>query len=345
MEFEVGGRFIGENHPPIVIADIGINHEGSLDTAIGMADAAINAGAEIIKHQTHIPEEEMSEEAKSVIPPHTTESIYEIINRCALDEEDERALMRHVEKRGGIFISTPFSIAAIDRLVRFGVPAFKIGSGECNNYPMIEYVAQFGKPIILSTGMNSLDTIRPSVEIMRRFRVPFALLHCTNLYPTPPHLVRLNAMTKMKDAFPDALIGLSDHTTSNYTCLGAVALGASVLERHFTDSMTRKGPDIVCSMDPLALADLIEGSRIIYSARGGDKHPVVEEEGTMNFAFASIVACRDILEGDFFTKENLSLKRPGDGDFLASDYPQLLGKKSKSMIPQGHRICRQDVGF
>jgi len=342
-EFQIRGRKIGDVHPPVVIAEIGINHEGSLETAISMADAAIDAGAEIIKHQTHIVEDEMSDHAKSVVPGHTVESIYEIMARCALPEEQERQLMEHVHKRGAIFISTPFSRAAVDRLVKFDVPAFKIGSGECNNYPLIKYIARFGKPVILSTGMNSIETVRPSVEILRKAKIPYALLHCTNVYPTPPELVRLGAMNKLKKAFPDAVIGLSDHTTSNYTCLGAVALGASILERHFTDRMDRPGPDMACSMDPVALSDLIKGSKIIFAARGGEKTPVKAEEPTIAFAFASVVAIKDIAPGQFLSEENIWLKRPGGGDFVAFDYEMLLGKKALVEIQRGSQIRRADI--
>ncbi len=342
-ELRIQGRIIGDNHPPVVIADIGINHEGSLETAISMVDAAIDAGAEIIKHQTHIVEDEMSDEAKSVIPGHTVESIYEIMARCALSEIQERHLMKHVQKRGAIFISTPFSRAAVDRLVEFNVPAFKIGSGECNNYPLINYISRFGKPIIVSTGMNSIETVRPSVGILRNAQVPYALLHCTNIYPTPPELVRLGAMNKLKEAFPDAVIGLSDHTTSNYTCLGATALGASILERHFTDRMDRPGPDIVCSMNPAALTDLIKGSKTIFAARGGEKGPVEEEAPTIAFAFASVVAIHDIAPGQLLSEENLWLKRPGSGDFTGLDYEMLLGKKALVEIRRGSQIKRTDI--
>ena len=158
-EFEIHGRPIGVNEPPLVIAEIGINHGGSLKSAIVIADAAIDAGAEVIKHQTHIVNDEMSDEAKSVVPTHTKENIFDIMANCALSKEDELELMRHVNGRGCIFISTPFSRAAVNRLVDFGVPAFKIGSGECNNYPLIQHIAQFGKPVIMSTGMNSIETV------------------------------------------------------------------------------------------------------------------------------------------------------------------------------------------
>lgn len=340
-EMKIGNRLIGDAHPPVVIAEIGINHGGSLDVAIQMADAAINAGGEIIKHQTHVIEDEMSEEARAVIPGNADVSIYDIMEQCALSEEDERALMQHVGSRGAIFISTPFSRAAAERLRRFDVPGIKIGSGECNNYPLIRHIAKLGKPVIISTGMNTVESVRPSVEILRAAQVPYALLHCTNVYPTPPELVRLGAMEKLREAFPDAVIGLSDHTTSNYTCLGAVALGASILERHFTDSMEREGPDIVCSMDPGALSDLIAGSRTIFAARGGDKGPVDAEAPTIAFAFASVVAIRDIMPGDVLSEENIWVKRPGGGDFGVLDYDVLLGKTARSMIKRGYQIKRE----
>ncbi len=341
--FNIGHRRIGDDHPPIVIAEIGINHEGSLDLAIEMADSAINAGAEIVKHQTHVVEDEMSDEARSVIPGNADVSIYEIMERCALSESDEFKLMRHIQSRKCLFISTPFSRAAAERLKRFDVPAIKIGSGECNNYPLIRHIAEFGKPVILSTGMNTVESVRPSVEILRRRNIPFALLHCTNVYPTPPELVRLRAMTTLRNAFPDAVIGLSDHTTGNYTCLGAVALGASILERHFTDRMDRPGPDIACSMDPTAMAQLIEGSRVIHAARGDTKGPVAAEAPTIAFAFASVVAIKDIAPGETLTKENIWVKRPGGGDFGVNDFERLLGVKAIKPITKGRQIQKSQL--
>lgn len=341
--FCIGSRWIGDDYPPIVIAEIGINHEGSLDLGIAMADAAIDAGAEIVKHQTHVVEDEMSDEAKSVIPGNADVSIYEIISRCALSENDERQLMDHVQSRGAIFLSTPFSRAAAERLRRFNVAAVKIGSGECNNYPLVRHIARMGKPIILSTGMNTLESVRPSVEIIRAANVPYALLHCTNIYPTPPSLVRLGAIAELRAAFPDAVIGLSDHTISNDTCLGAVALGASILERHFTDRMDRPGPDVVCSMDPAALSALIRGSNIIFSARGGGKGPVDAEAPTIAFAFASVVATRDIQVGEELTEQNIWVKRPGGGDFGVNDYDHLIGRRAAAPIQRGRQIRREQV--
>ncbi len=342
-EFFIEDRLIGDNHPPVVIAEIGINHNGSLKIAIEMADAAIEAGAEIIKHQTHIIDDEMSLEAKNVIPGNADQSIYEIMSQCSLSEDDEFKLMQHVRKQGSIFISTPFSRAAVDRLVRFNIPAFKIGSGECNNYPLIKYISKFGKPVIVSTGMNSLKSIKPTVDILRQAKIPFALLHCTNIYPTPSNLVRLGAIQTLKNSFPDAIVGLSDHTTSNYTCLGAVALGASILERHFTDSMTRIGPDIVCSMDPKSLSDLIMGANTIFEARGFIKEPIKEENPTIAFAFASVVAIKDIEIGETLDEKNIWVKRPGGGDFSADKYELLIGKKTIKKIKKGYQIAKSDI--
>ena len=345
MEFSIGDVFIGSNHPPVVVAEIGINHNGSLIEAKKIANLAITSGAKIIKHQTHIVEDEMSSEAKDIIPGNADISIYEIMQNCALSKEDEYSLMKYIQSKGAVFISTPFSRAAANRLEEFNVPAYKIGSGECNNYPLIKHVASFGKPIILSTGMNSIQSVKKTVEIIEKHKVPYALLHCTNIYPTPPEMVRLGAMQELMQEFPNAVVGLSDHTCSNYACLGAVALGASLLERHFTDSMDRKGPDIVCSMDPKALKDLIQGSLEIYKARGGSKRSIKAEAPTIAFAFASVVTIDEIKEGEKFSEENIWVKRPGTGDFLAIDYDNILGKTAKSNIPKGCQLKKSDVSF
>jgi N-acetylneuraminate synthase len=297
----------------------------------------------VVKHQTHIVEDEMSDEAKLVVPGNADVSIYEIMARCALSEADELKLMRHIESRGAIFLSTPFSRAAANRLAAFNVQAYKIGSGECNNYPLIRHIARAGKPVILSTGMNSIETVRPSVEILRTARVPFALLHCTNVYPTPPELVRLGGITRLREAFPDAVVGLSDHTVTNHACLGAVAVGASILERHFTDRMDRPGPDIVCSMDPRALRDLIDGSKRIFLARGGEKEAVLAENPTIAFAFASVVVVRDLAAGAVLTEVVIWLRRPGGGDFGASDFDGLVGTKLARSVARGRRLERADL--
>jgi len=329
---KICNRNIGKNYPPLVIVEIGINHEGSLETAFRMVDAAHTAGAEIIKHQTHVVEDEMSSEAKKVIPGNADISIYDIIDRCALNEEDEIKLKDYVESKRMIFISTPFSRAAADRLERMGVCAYKIGSGECNNYPLVEHIASFGKPMIVSTGMNDINSVRKTVNILEEYNVPYALLHTTNLYPTPSHLVRFGAMKELQKEFPNAVVGLSDHTTSNLACFGAVALGASILERHFTDSMDRAGPDIVNSMDPAALKELIDGSIELAKMRGGRKEAAKEEQVTIDFAFATVVSIANIKKGETLTEENIWVKRPGTGGIAAESYNDILGKIANKNI-------------
>ncbi|MCM0668637.1 N-acetylneuraminate synthase [Flavobacterium tyrosinilyticum] len=323
---EISGRKIGPDYPPLVIAEIGINHEGSLQVAKAMVDAAHRAGVEVVKHQTHIVEDEMSGAAKKVIPGNADVSIYEIMERCSLNESDELELKNYVESKGMIFISTPFSRAAAERLKNFDVPAYKIGSGECNNYPLLEHIASFGKPVILSTGMNTIESIRKAIAIFDKHKVPVALLHTTNLYPTPIHLVRFGAMIEMHNAFSDKVFGLSDHTLNNNACLGAVALGASILERHFTDHMQRTGPDIVCSMDEQATKELIISSNEIWQMRGGIKEPAKEEQVTIDFAFATVCTIASIKKGEVFTKENIWVKRPGTGKILAEHFDDLIGK-------------------
>jgi len=340
---QVAHRKIGRDFKPFVIAELGINHEGSLQTAFEMVDAAFEAGAECVKHQTHIVEDEMTAVAKKVVPGNAKESIYDIMARCALNEADETALKNYVENKGMIFISTPFSRAAADRLIKMEVPAFKIGSGECNNYPLIEYIANFGKPVILSTGMNTIESVKKAVAVFDKKNIPIALLHTTNLYPTPPHLVRLGAMVELANSFPDKVFGLSDHTTSNHACLAAVALGASVLERHFTDRMDRTGPDIVCSMDKKACADLIKGSKLIWQMRGGKKEPAKEEKVTIDFAFATVCTIKPIKKGEVFTEENIWVKRPGTGDILAEHFNDILGKKAASAIANDEQVKWNDI--
>ena len=171
-EIHLAHRRIGPAHAPLVIAEIGINHEGSLQTAKAMVDAAARTGVEVIKHQTHIVEDEMSVAAKRVVPGNADVSIYDIMARCALSETDEIALQQYVQSQGMIFISTPFSRAAADRLQRMNVPGFKIGSGECNNYPLLKHIASFGKPMILSTGMNTISSVAKAVEIFDRAGTP-----------------------------------------------------------------------------------------------------------------------------------------------------------------------------
>ena len=340
---EIAGRKIGLDYDPLVIAEIGINHNGSLEIAKKMVDAAARAGVELVKHQTHIVADEMTAAAKKVIPGHTKESIYEIMDSCSLNEEDEVELQKYTEEKGMIFISTPFSRAAANRLQKMNIPAYKIGSGECNNYPLLKHIASFGKPIILSTGMNTICSIQKAVAIFKEYDVPYALLHTTNVYPTPAQIVRLGALTEIQLAFPEIVVGLSDHTVSNHACLGAVVLGASILERHFTDTMGRSGPDIICSMDEMECAALIKESKLMKQMRGGKKGPVEEEKPTIDFAYATVVTIKEIKAGEKFTKDNIWVKRPGTGEILAENYENILEKEVVNNIPNDTFVCWKDI--
>lgn len=340
-EITIGNRKVGKNQPPLVIAEIGINHEGSFEKAIQMVDDAALAGCECAKFQSHVIEDEMI--PNNVIPGNAKESIWDIMKRCALTEDEEVRLKAYTESKGMIFMSTPFSRAAAVRLQKMNVLAFKIGSGECNNYPLIEHIAKYGKPVILSTGMNDLTSVGKSVDILHRHSIPYALMHCTSIYPTPYNKVRLGALEEIENAFPDAVTGLSDHSLSNYPCLGAVALGASILERHFTSDKTWPGPDVEISMDPAELKELITGSRAIFEARGGSKGILPDEAPTIAFAYSCVVSTRDIAKGETFTKDNIWVKRPGTGEIQAIDYESLLGKTATINIAINQQLRWKDI--
>ncbi len=340
---QINKRKIGPNYKPLIIVELGINHNGSLKKAKKFVDQAKKYGAEIIKHQTHIPEDEMTVEAKKIIPSHTNENIFDIIRKSSMSEDEEFKLMKYVESKNMIFISTPFSRQAVDRLVRFKVPAFKIGSGECNNYPLIEYIARHKKPVILSTGMNTIDSIKPSVKIFEKYKIPYALMHCTNVYPTPTKLIRLQAILELKKYFPKAILGLSDHSQTIYPSLGAISLGASIIEKHFVDKKSRVGPDISASMDGNELKLLLNASNEIFKAKGNYKGPVQEEKSTINFAFASLAATKNIKKYEKITKDNIFPKRPGTGDFKASSYYKVIGKRVKNNIKANTLLKRKDI--
>jgi N-acetylneuraminate synthase len=340
-KLRLGNRAIGPDHPPLVIAEIGINHEGEVGKAIRMVDDAFEAGCECVKFQCHIIEDEMI--PNDVIPGNASESIWDIMSRCALSEEEDIRIKEYVEAKGMIYLCTPFSRAAAERLEKMGVSAYKIGSGECNNYPLVQHIASYGKPVILSTGMNNVSSITPAVAILREAGVPFALMHCTSMYPTPYEKVRLGALQVLTEHFPDAVVGLSDHSIGNYTCFAAVALGASILEKHYTSDKTWPGPDIPISLDPRELKDLIDGARAIHLALGGTKDILREEQPTINFAYASVVSFRDIASGEACTKDNVWVKRPGIGEIKAVDFTKVLGKRAQRHIPKDTLLKWSDL--
>jgi sialic acid synthase SpsE len=340
-ELKIRNRLIGPEHTPLVIAEIGINHEGNFEKAIQMVDDAARAGCECVKFQCHVIDDEMI--PNSVVPGNAKETIWEIMSRCALPEADDVRLKNHVEDSGMIYLSTPFSRAAAERLEKMGVPAYKIGSGECNNYPLIRHIAAFGKPVILSTGMNDIRSVEPAVAILREADVPFALMHCTSMYPTPYDKVRLGALRDLAAAFPDAVLGLSDHSLGNYTCFAAVPLGAAILEKHFTSDRAWPGPDVPISVTPPELQQLVEGTKAIKAALGGHKTILADEKPTIDFAYACVVSIREIRAGDDLTENNIWVKRPGTGEIKAVDYERVLGKKARSNIAQNTQIKWTDL--
>jgi N-acetylneuraminate synthase len=331
-EIVIAGRPIGPDHPPLVIAEVGINHEGDVEKALALVDAAVAAGAEVVKFQCHITEKEM-------VPTDMTpgaisaERLWDIIKRCELTEAEERRVQSYCAKTGILYLSTPFSREAADRLQAMGVPAFKIGSGECNNLPLLDHIAKFGKPIILSTGMNDLASVRRSVAAIRRHGAPLALMHCTSMYPTPYDKVRLGAISELAREFPDCPVGLSDHSMNVWTCFGAVALGASILEKHFTISRAWPGPDTGISIEPDELKALIEGSHAVWQARGGAKTVLPEEQPVIDFAYATVVTIASVRKGEAFTRENVWVKRPGAGPIPATRLDDVLGRRARSDIP------------
>ncbi len=332
---------IGEDYEPLIIPEIGINHNGNLATAIKLIDSAKRAGAKIIKHQTHIAEDEMSNEAKRIKPGNSNKNIYSIIEKFSLSEEDEYKLLQYCKKKSIIFISTPFSFKAVDRLKKFKVPLFKIGSGEIFNFPLLEYICKYQKNLIISSGMASLEQLGKTVSFLKKRKVNFAILHTTNLYPTPNNLIRLGSISELRKKFKNNVIGLSDHSVGNYSSYGAIALGASIVEKHYTDSLKRKGPDISCSIDEKGLKELIKASKILFQQRFGKKNHLTQEQVTRNFAYASVVSSRKINKNEKLSKENLTVKRPGTGQFPANSLNKLFGKKAKKPIKKNIQIKRE----
>ena len=336
ISIKIGDRIIDNNHKPFVIAEIGINHDGNFDKAIEMVNDAHKSGAECVKFQCHIIEDEMIK--NDVIPGNAKESIWRIIKRSSLTLQKELKIKKYVESLGMIYLSTPFSRAAANRLEKMGVQAYKIGSGECNNYPLIEYIASFGKPIILSTGMNDIYSISLAVRIFEKYKTSYALLHCTSMYPTPYEKVRLNALLELENNFPNAVMGLSDHSIGNYTSFAAIALGACIIEKHFTSNKKWSGPDVPISLNPIELKDLIKGTEAIHKALKGKKEILKEEKSTIDFAYSCVVSIINIKKGEMFTKNNIWVKRPGTGEIKAKYFYDVIGKKAAVSIQKNKQI-------
>ena len=336
--FKINDTFtISDKNEPFIIAEAGINHDGEFKKAIELVDLAINSGASAIKFQTHITDKEMI--PTDMKPGNISEeSLWDIIDRCVLDNEQERSLFDYAKEKGILFFSTPFSREGADRLNELGVELYKIGSGECNNLPLLNHVANFKKPMILSTGMNDISSIKASVETILNHGVPLALLHCTSIYPAPPETMRLGAITHLKDEFPDLEIGLSDHSLGISVALGSVAIGANIIEKHFTKSRQWPGPDNPFSIEPNELKNLVDWSKEIWKARGGKKDILDDEKPVIDFAYACVVAIKDINKGEALSLDNIWVKRPGTGEIFAKDFEDVLGKIATVNISENTQL-------
>tara|TARA_B110000977_G_scaffold201831_1_gene299072 strand:+ start:5342 stop:6370 length:1029 start_codon:yes stop_codon:yes gene_type:complete len=339
---KIGNREISTAHSPLVIAEIGINHGGDLEVAKNMVRLAALSGCECVKHQTHIVEDEMTDEAKQIFPPNADLSIWDVMAQCALTCDEEVKLKQYTEELGLIYISTPFSREAADFLESLDVPAYKIGSGEADNLPLIRHIARKGKPVIMSTGMQTIESIRASVQILEAAGIEYALLECTNLYPSPPEIVSLQGVTDLKNAFPNAVVGFSDHSIGPEMALASIALGASIIERHYTDSRYRKGPDIINSMDPAELRFLIDRSREIHTALKNPKQRTGPEEEVYRFARASVVADADLPAGYVISENDIWTRRPGSGEIAGYEFDKVVGKKLNVAVTRNQQLKWSD---
>ena len=340
---KIGSREIGPRQPPFIIPDIGINHGGSLAVAKEMVRLAAASGCECVKHQTHILEDEMTDEAREIFPPNADVSIWEVMERCALSKDDEIALKDYAESLGLIYLSTPFSRAAADFLNEIGVVAFKIGSGEADNLPLIRHIARLGKPVIMSTGMQTIESIRASVSILQSSGIEFALLECTNLYPSPPVNVSLRGVTELGAAFPGVPVGFSDHSIGPEMALASVALGACIVERHFTDTRYRPGPDISNSMDPAELRHVIDRSKEIWIAANNPKQRTAPEEMVYRFARGSVVADRDLEQGHVIEEADIWSRRPGSGEIAGYDFDRVVGRRLTRDVSRNTQLKWSDL--
>ena len=338
----IGEKEVGFDRPSFIIAEAGVNHNGSVETAKQLIDAAVGAGADAVKFQTFKPEQLVSPAApKAAYQRRTTdaaESQLEMLQKLELSLEAHRDLQAYCQERGVLFMSTPFDEGSVDLLAELGVPVFKIGSGEVTNWPFLTYIAGKGKPIIFSTGMAYLSEVDEAVRVIRDAgNDQLVLLHCVSNYPADPRDVNLHAMHTMKAAF-HLPVGYSDHTPGVEVALAAVALGACVIEKHFTLDRQLPGPDHRASLEPDELKAMVRGIRLVEQALGsGRKVPAPSEADTTRVARRSLVAARDIAAGTVLTEEDLAVKRPGTG-LPPAMRPYVIGRTARTAIPAGTLI-------
>ena len=335
-EINFGKRVVGAGRPAFVIAEAGVNHNGNLDLAFQLVDAAIAAGAEAVKFQTFIAAELIAAgAAKAEYQKATTgdqESQLEMIKRLELSFGDFQKLKIYCDDQGITFLSTPFDLKSIDFLANLGVVAFKISSGDLTNDPLLRHVAAKGRPVILSTGMSNLDEVREALAVLHDTDV--ILLQCVTNYPAAAEDINLRAMLSMQSAF-DVNVGYSDHTLGIEVALAAVALGACVIEKHFTLDKNLVGPDHRASLEPHEFKAMVDGIRKVEASLGnGQKIPAASETSNAAVARRSIVAARDISAGTQITSAEIAFKRPGTG-LAPRMADQLLGKTARVDVKAG----------
>lgn len=307
----------------LIIAEAGVNHNGSIDIARQLVDKAVEAGVDIIKFQTFKSEKLVSKSARQAeyqkknIGTKSDDSQLSMLKKLELSEQDHVELMAYCKQKGIKFFSTAFDMDSIDYLHSLNMGLWKIPSGEITNYPYIKKIAQYGEPVILSTGMCEMDDISAAVSVLLKYgvkREQITILHCNTEYPTPYEDVNLRAMNTIKDEF-NVNVGYSDHTKGIEVPIAAVALGASVIEKHFTLDRNMEGPDHKASLEPDELKAMVSAIRNIEKAVGGDgtKHVSESERKNITIARKSIIAARDIKKGELLTEENMTVKRPGTG--------------------------------
>ena len=336
---EIAGRKVGAGHPCLIVAEAGVNHNGSLEMGRQLIELAAQAGADAVKFQTFKADRMVTFHApKAEYQLQTTdaaESQYEMLRRLELSREAHEDLMANCRQRGIRFMSTPFDEESADLLDSLEISVFKLPSGEITNLSFLGHVASKGKPMIVSTGMASLEEVEAAVTTIRDTgNNDVVLLHCVSNYPAKPEDANLRAMHTMATACR-APVGFSDHTLGIEVSLAAVALGACVIEKHFTLDRDLPGPDHKASLEPEELASLVRGIRTVESALGqGQKEPVANEASTAAVARKSLVAARDIPAGATLTDELIAVKRPGTG-LPPAMRPHVVGRRLRVAVPSG----------
>lgn len=334
---KIADIFVGTGHPCFIIAEAGVNHNGDIEVAKEMIEVAVQAGVDAIKFQTFKPDRLVIAEAPKADYQLDTsdenESQLEMLRHLELSFDEYRDLHEYCQERDILFLSTPFDEESVDFLDELGVPVFKTGSGEITNWPFLEYIASKQKPIILSTGMSYLSEVDQAVRmISRKEKQQLVLLHCVSNYPADPADANLKAMRTMASAF-QVPVGYSDHTPGIAVALAATALGACVIEKHFTLSHDLPGPDHRASLEPDDLTALVNGIRTVESAIGhGRKEPVPSELEILKVARRSLVAAKTIPEGAKLTSAHLAIKRPGTG-LQPAMMEHVIGRIAREDIP------------